>query len=84
MTVQEAKAHIFDRLCSQYHRNNQTNDLVDGETIRKDKNIPEDVFTLALAELDSSQIYLEVDTKISLRLGLAGVQQCQDNTNPFR
>ena len=84
MTVQEAKAHIFDRLCCQYHRNNQTNDLVDGETIRKDKNIPEDVFTLALAELDSSQIYLEVDTKISLRLGLAGVQQCQDNTNPFR
>ena len=84
MTVQEAKAHIFDRLCSQYHRNNRTNDLIDGETIRKDKNIPEDVFTWALSELDSSQIYVEVDTKIRLRLGFDGVQPCQDSTNPFR
>ena len=84
MKVHEAKAHIFDRLCSEYHRNNQTNDLVDGETIRKDKNIPEDVFTWALSELDSSQIYVEVDTKIRLRLGFDGVQRCQDNTNPFR
>jgi hypothetical protein len=84
MTVHEAKAHIFDRLCSQYHGNNRINDLVDGETIRKDKNIPEDIFTWALSELDSSQVYVEVDTKIRLRLGLAGVHQCQDNTNPFR
>jgi hypothetical protein len=85
MTVQEAKAHIFDRVCSQYHHGN-TNEFIDGETVRQDKDISEEVFGKALKEfmeIDGHR-FVEVDTNRRLKLGVSGLKNCVQKTNPFR
>jgi hypothetical protein len=86
MTIPEAKARIFDRLCSQYHKDGEKNVYVEKDTVRKDKDIPEEVFDEALNEFVSDRhriVQVEIPTG-RLRLETRGLDYCQDKKNPYR
>jgi hypothetical protein len=86
MTTAEAKAKIFQWLCSNYHDKGRTNNFIDKETVRQATLIPEEVFGKALNEFADSGAHINVQVEIStgcIRLGTGGEQLCQEGTNPF-
>jgi hypothetical protein len=86
MTVEEAKAKIFQWLCSRYHDPGKGNEFIDKDTVRDATNIPEEVFGKALNEFidPGAHICVQIDiTTGRLRLGTGGLRFCEAGTNPF-
>ena len=86
MTVEEAKAKIFQWLCSRYHDPGQENEYVDKETVRDAINAPEEVFEKAVNEFVDPGAHDCVEVEMitgRLRLGTGGLKFCEAGTNPF-
>ena len=86
MTVEEAKAKIFQWLCSRYHDPGQGNDFISKDTVRDAIEIPEEVFAKALNEFVDPGLHDCVEVELSagrLKLGTGGLRFCEAGTNPF-
>lgn len=82
MTVQQAKARIFGRLCGDYKKNS-SNDFVDCEAIQKEEDIPLQIFHGALKDFQEEGnigVELSLTPNIQLRLGPGGLRDCEANT----
>jgi hypothetical protein len=86
MTVEEAKAKIFQWLCSRYHDPGKGNEYIDKDTVKYAIGIPEEVFEKALKEFvdpgGHDCVEVEIPTR-RLRLGTGGLRFCEAGTNPF-
>ena len=86
MTVEEAKAKIFHRLCSRYHDPGKANEYIEKDTVKYAIGIPEEVFEEALNEFVDPGAHDCVEVEIPtrrLRLGTGGLRFCEAGTNPF-
>lgn len=87
LTVDKAKEIIFDRLCREYQKRGPGAGL-EGEALRKELGISEDLFRWALTEMTSgtsaSGLYVDRDyTGKRISLGMRGQTRCKDGVNPF-
>lgn len=87
LTVGAAKEMIFDRLCREYKARGAGAGL-EGEALRKELGLPEDLFRWALTEMTyhttASGLYVDRDyTGKRLSLGMRGRARCDDGVNPF-
>ena len=86
MTVEEAKAKIFQWLCSRYHDPGKGNEYIDKDILKNAISIPEEVFAKAVNEFVDPGAHdcVEVEaTTGRLRLGIGALKFCEAGTNPF-
>ena len=86
MTVEEAKAKIFQWLCSRYHDPGKGNEYIDKDILKNAISIPEEVFAKAVNEFVDPGAHdcVEVEaTTGRLRLGTGGLQFCKAGTHSF-
>jgi hypothetical protein len=86
VTVEEAKAKIFQWLCSRYHDPGKGNEYIDKDILKNAISIPEEVFAKAVNEFVDPGAHdcVEVEaTTGRLRLGTGGLKFCEAGTNPF-
>ena len=76
MTIDEAKALIFRRLCSAYKLHAEEA-LVKWRTLPQELGIPEDIFGEAIKALRDAQI-IELLLPIHVRLGPLGRERCKE------